>query len=107
MLEVCPTTAGLPNCRVTSGAWLVRPPRLVRMPLAAKMPPYPIRLGFGADQDHVALLGLGPLLGRVGVEGNSPHGPRPATRSGRSPATRRARRGILPLALRSNCGCRK
>ena len=35
---ITPTTAGLPNCRATSAAWLVRPPRLVRMPRAASMP---------------------------------------------------------------------
>ena len=33
-----PTTAGLPNCRATKAAWLVRPPRLVRIPSAASMP---------------------------------------------------------------------
>ncbi len=33
-----PTTAGLPNWRATSAAWLVRPPRLVRTPRAASMP---------------------------------------------------------------------
>ena len=33
-----PTTAGLPNWRATRAAWLVRPPRLVRMPSAASMP---------------------------------------------------------------------
>ena len=33
-----PTTAGLPNCRATSAAWLVRPPLLVTTPLAASMP---------------------------------------------------------------------
>ncbi len=33
-----PTTAGLPNWRATRAAWLVRPPRLVRIPLAASMP---------------------------------------------------------------------
>ncbi len=33
-----PTTAGLPQPRATTAAWLTRPPRAVRMPSAASMP---------------------------------------------------------------------
>ena len=33
-----PTTQGTPNWRATTAAWLVAPPSLVRMPLAASMP---------------------------------------------------------------------
>ena len=36
--SLTPTTAGLPNWRATSAAWLVRPPRAVKTPLAASMP---------------------------------------------------------------------
>ena len=33
-----PTTAGLPQPRATTAAWLTRPPRAVRMPSEASMP---------------------------------------------------------------------
>ena len=33
-----PTTAGLPQPRATTAAWLTRPPLAVRMPSAASMP---------------------------------------------------------------------
>src|SRR3989304_89111 len=42
---ITPTTAGLPNWRATSAAWLGRPPRLVGMPPAARTPGRDVEAG--------------------------------------------------------------
>ncbi len=62
-----PQTQGLPMPRATTAAWLVMPPRLVRMPWAAYHAVDVVRGGFRADQQHL-LPGLGQLLGVIGVK---------------------------------------
>ena len=62
-----PTTAGLPQPRATTAAWLTSPPRAVRMPSAASMPCDVLGRGLAADQDD-RLAPLGRGRGVVGGE---------------------------------------
>ena len=58
-----PTTHGLPMPRATTAAWLVVPPRAVRMPLRRDHAVHVVRVGLRAHQDH-RLAGLAQLSAR-------------------------------------------
>ena len=53
--------------RATTAAWLVMPPRAVRMPLRRVHAVNVLGAGLDADEDHL-LARAGPFLGGVGVE---------------------------------------
>ena len=68
-----PVTAGLPKPRATTAAWLVMPPRAVRMPLALDHAVHVVRVGRFAHQDD-RLSRLALLLGLVGGKNDPARG---------------------------------
>ena len=58
-----PTTAGMPQPRATTAAWLTRPPRAVRMPCGHRHAVHVLGAGLGAHEDDL----LAPVggVGRV------------------------------------------
>ena len=62
-----PTTQGFPIPRATTAACEVLPPRLVRIPWAAIMPPEVLGVGLTSHQDHLLASGS-THRGSFGVE---------------------------------------
>ncbi len=101
---VAPTTAGLPNCRATSAAWLVRPPRDVRMPRAASMPCTSSGLVSGRAMMTAF---FSSRLQRSAVSGSNTSTPDAAPGDTLRPLPIRSPRAAAALrAATANCGCR-
>ncbi len=83
--------------RATTAAWLVMPPRVVRMPTAACMPWMSSGAGFDAHQDDLVALGSA-VLGFIGREDDLAGG---RTGLGRQAVAD----DVLACALGSSVGC--
>ena len=76
-ISPAPTTAGMPQPRATTAAWLTMPPRAVRMPSRRLHAEHVVGCGLGAHEDDV----LAPVAGFHRLVGG--HGDAPARRTGR------------------------